>query len=45
MNDTSPEIARMQVEIVLRFLPETRLMMALNIMQWGIDMTRQRLKE
>lgn len=43
MNDTTPEMARIQVEIVLGFSPEKRLKTVLDMMQWGIEMTRQRL--
>ena len=45
MNDTSPEMAQIQVEIVLGFSQEKRLMMVLDMMEWGILMTRQRLKK
>ncbi len=45
MNDTTPEMARKQVEIVLSFSEEKRLKMVFDMMEWGILMTRQRLKE
>lgn len=45
MTDTIPEMAQKQLEIVLGFSTEKRLMMALDMMEWGILMTRQRLKK
>jgi Rv0078B-related antitoxin len=43
MNDTTPEMAQKQVDIVLGFSTEKRLKIVLDMMEWGILMTRQRL--
>lgn len=45
MTDTIPEMAQKQLDIVSEFSTEKRLMMTLDMMEWGILMTRQRLKK